>query len=84
MRPQAEAMADEAVARYKAQEGLKSVTFLADDDNGQYAALSLWDTREDAEAAGEALRAGLQQALHGIAAGPPTISLYEVYTPPGS
>ncbi|MFQ5861443.1 MAG: hypothetical protein ACE5IG_07855, partial [Dehalococcoidia bacterium] len=40
--------------------GFKGVTFLADETVGEYGGLSLWETKEDAEAATSALRPWLQ------------------------
>ena len=81
MRSTAEAMADESVARFEAQPGFVSVAFLADDEAGEYASFSLWASKEAAETAGEALKAGLQQALGDMAKGPPMLRMFEVYKP---
>lgn len=40
----------------KSQNGFKQVMFFADEDAGEYGSLSLWETKEDAQAASAALR----------------------------
>jgi len=65
----------------KARKGFHSVTFLADDNGGEYGALTVYETREDAQAAYEALFSGLEQALSGIAKAPPHEKLFEVVEP---
>jgi hypothetical protein len=81
MRSTAEKIADEIIPEVKARKGFKSVASLEDDEAGKYGSFILWESREDAEAAKEALFPILQNALTGIAKDPPTIRLFEAYEP---
>ncbi len=65
----------------KARKGFRDVTFLADDDSGEYGALTVYESKEDAQAAFDALFPGLQQALSGIAKEPPRETFFEVMAP---
>ncbi len=56
-------LADQFAPIFRRQRGFRSVTFLADEARGEYGSFSLWDTREAAEAASEAMRQELQQAM---------------------
>jgi len=81
MRSTAEKLADQFASAHKTLKGFKSATFIGDDTVGEYGALTLWESKEDAEAAGTALGPKLEQALSGIVKGPPTRRLFEVYEP---
>ena len=78
-----EKIADIIAPLYRAAKGFKSVTFFAADETGECGALSLWESREDAEAAGASFRLKLQELTTGILEGPPTVRGYEVYEPKG-
>ena len=58
---QAFRIADAIDPLMKQQQGFKSVVWLYDESAGEYGALSVWDTREDADAAGAALAPKLQE-----------------------
>ena len=58
--------------------GFKSATFIADDSAGEYAGLSLWETKEDAESALAETDPKVQQQIGSIATGPVTRKIYEV------
>jgi heme-degrading monooxygenase HmoA len=81
MRSAAEEILEEMSPRVKARNGFRSVNFLSDDEAGEYGAFVLWETKEDAEVAKEALLPILQSKLTGIAKSPPTIRLFEVIEP---
>ena len=81
MRSTAEKLGDQFASVFKTLKGFKSATFLADDTASEYGCLSLWESKEDAEAASTVIRPQLEQALSGIAKGPPTVRLFEVYEP---
>ncbi len=81
MRSTADKIADEMIPKVKARKGFQNVNFLGDDEAGEYGAFVLWETKEDAEAAKEALFPILQNKLTGIAKGPPTHKLFEVIEP---
>ena len=80
-----ERLADRFAPIFKAQKGFKSVTFFeADAAAGEYGSFSLWDTREDAEAADAALMPQLQQAVGGAGLqmrGTPIRGISEGYEP---
>ncbi len=64
---------------YRAQPGFASVTFVGDEATGECGSLSVWASREAAEAAGAALLPQLQQVVAGLLIGPPTSRFYAVY-----
>ncbi len=78
-RAAAEALADEMVPLVKAQPGNQGVTFLMDEENGEYGALILFDTKEHADAAKEKMFPILMSKIGEIVKGPPSLKLFEVY-----
>jgi heme-degrading monooxygenase HmoA len=84
-RSEVEQLADRFAPIFRAQRGFKSVTFFeADAAAGEYRSFSLWDTREDAEAAAAALMPQLQQAMGGaglLVRGIPIRRIGEVFEP---
>ena len=80
-RSTAEKLADQFAPVLRTLKGFKSVTFLGDDTAGEYASLTLWELKEDAEAAVAATGSQLEQALSGIVKGPPIHRLFEVFEP---
>ena len=58
--------------------GFKRATFVGDASTGEYAALSLWECKEDAEAALKDTEPGVKDQLGGIAKGPVTRKIFEV------
>ena len=83
MRSTAEEMADQFAVAFKEFKGFKSVIFLGDETAGEYGSLTIWETKEDAEAASTVMRPKLEQAVSGIAKAPPTRQFFEVYEPKG-
>ena len=81
MRTESEKIADQFAAVHKNMKGFKGATFLGDDSIGEYGALSIWESKDDAEASSASLRPKLEQALSGIAKGPPTSRLFDIYEP---
>lgn len=81
MRSTGEKIADTFASLYRAAKGFKSAIFFADDETGECGALSLWESREDAEAAGTVFKPKLQELTKGILEGLPTVRGYEVYEP---
>ena len=81
MRSTMEKLTDQFASVLKTLKGFKSATFFGDDTVGECGCLSLWESKEDVEAAGTALGPKLEQALSGIVKGPPTRRLFEVYEP---
>ena len=81
MRAQAERNADEFAVAHKPLKGFKSGIFLGDDAIGEYGSLTTWETLDDLKSASDILRPKLTEALSGIAKGPPTVRVFEVYEP---
>jgi len=81
MRSTAEKLADQFAPVIEAQKGFKKITWFGDEAEGDYGTFSLWESREDAEAEAEAVRPQFEQAVSGIAKGPPTRRFFEVYEP---
>jgi heme-degrading monooxygenase HmoA len=66
----------------QAMKGFKGMTMLADYDAGEYAGMTLWETKEDAEAALAATQPVMKESLGALMKGPPTGKLYQVWEPP--
>ena len=81
MRSTAEKLADQFAPALKALKGFKRVTFFGDELVGEYGSLSIWESKDDAEAAGAVMGPQLEQAVRGIVKGPPTRRFFEVYEP---
>lgn len=64
---------------YRAQPGFESVTFVGDEATGECGSLSLWASREAAEAGSAALLPQLQQVVAGLLVGLPVSRFYAVY-----
>jgi heme-degrading monooxygenase HmoA len=85
-RGQAEKLADQFAPIFRRQKGFRSVTFILDQEKGEYGTFSLWDSQQDADAVGERMRQELQQAMSQIGLqpqGPLSPRLLEVYEPKG-
>ncbi len=76
-----EKLADQFAPALRALKGFKRVTFFGDEAVGEYGSLSLWESKEDVEAAAAVLGPKLEQAVSGIAKEPPTRRFFEVYEP---
>lgn len=63
--------------------GFKSITMFGDYETGEYGGLSVWETKEDAEAAIAATGPKMQEALGDMLKGPPTQQVFEVFEPGG-
>ena len=81
MRSAGEKLADQFAPTFRAMQGFKTVTFFGDETTGEYGSLTLWETKEDAEAAAAVMGPKLEQAVSGIAKAPPTRRFFEVYEP---
>lgn len=81
VRGDVEALADQMFVYIKTLKGFVSVHFLVSEDGNEYGTFSLWESREDAESAGELLRARSSDALQSLTAEPPTQQVLEVYKP---
>ena len=74
---------NEMIPRIKARKGFKDIHFMGDEETGEYCEIIHWESKEDAEAAKEALLPILEQKIGGIAKGRPVTKLYEMYEPRG-
>ena len=81
MRSAGERVADTFAPIYRTMKGFKGVTFFADHESGECGALSLWETKEDAEAATASLWPKLQEVAGGILKVPPIVRTFELYEP---
>jgi heme-degrading monooxygenase HmoA len=77
MRARMEDLADRLAPRFRTQRGFKSVTFLMDEASGEYGSFSLWETKEDAEAASAAISPHVADIFKGML----TPWVLEVYEP---
>jgi heme-degrading monooxygenase HmoA len=77
MRARMEALADQLAERFRSLPGFRSVTFVMDDATGDYGSFSLWDTREDAEAASAVVVPHVARIFQGML----TPWIFEVYEP---
>lgn len=80
-RPQVEALADSVFEIAKKQQGFISIHFIISSDESEYGSFSLWESENDAEMGGSAIRSETGATLQELAAAPPTIDVYEVYKP---
>ncbi len=77
----AEDLADKIALLYPSKNGFKSVTFIGDYEFGEYGSFSLWETKEDAEAASEELMPRLSELVGDKLQGPPIIKTFDIYDP---
>ncbi len=80
-RSEVEALADKVFALAKEQKGFISIHFIISSDESEYGSFSLWESENDAETGGSAIRSEIAEKLQGLATAPPTIDVYEVYKP---
>lgn len=78
-RPKLEALTERLMPLFRAQQGFKAMYFMADEAGGEYAGFSLWDSKEAASAASAAVNPTVREGLVGIAQGPVSPRLFEVY-----
>ncbi len=79
-RPKMERLADGVSQQVRGMAGFRSITFLADDAAGEYSSLTVWESREAAEAAQQAQADQMRQAVADLGA-QPEVRTYEVYEP---
>jgi heme-degrading monooxygenase HmoA len=79
-----EAVADQFAPIMRGLKGFREVKFFLDEQTGTYGALSLWASKEDAEAAAEATRSQFEQAMAEVGLQePPRLMTVEIYEPKG-
>ena len=74
-----EKMADQLAPALRAMKGFKAVTYFGDDTTGEYGSFTLWETKEDAEAAAAVIHPKLEKAMSSIAKATQTRRFFEVY-----
>ena len=74
-RPKMEKVADQFAPILRGLKGFRDVKFFLDEQTGTYGALSLWDSKEDAEAAAETTRPQFDQAMAEIGLATPKSGL---------
>ena len=79
MNTEAKTLAERWTASVATLPGFVDVKFLLDEDSGRYGFFSLWDTREDAERAGEDIGSELRATLIAEAGSLPVARIFEVY-----
>lgn len=77
MRPRMEALADRLAVSLEGLRGFKSVVFLMDEAAGDYGSFSLWESKEDAEAASASISPQVARIFKGML----TPWILEVYEP---
>jgi heme-degrading monooxygenase HmoA len=80
-RAQAEAIADQGYPGVAQLPGFVQLTFFLNEERNEYGAVTIWATREDAEAADALLTPQFTQAFGDLATSPIDSRIYEVYTP---
>jgi heme-degrading monooxygenase HmoA len=81
MRSAAEKLADQFALIHRGMKGFKSQIYLADYTAGEYSSVTIYESKEDAEASITANRSKLEQGIKDIVKGPPLVKTYEVYEP---
>ncbi len=76
-----EKLADQAYAQSKGMKGFRSEVYLFDTVNNEYGSLSIWETKEDMEAAVNMIAPKLREAHQPLVIEPPIRRIYEVYEP---
>jgi heme-degrading monooxygenase HmoA len=79
MRSTGEKLAEQFEPVLKSLRGFKGVTFFGNVEVGEYGSLSIWESKEDAEAAAAAMGPRLEQAVSGVVKEQPTRRFFEVY-----
>ena len=74
-------LVDEFDALYRDQRGFTHVFILGDEASGEYGSFSVWESKEDADAANAVIAPRLQQALAGLLQGLPDRWFFEVLEP---
>ncbi len=77
----AEKLADNAASVIRTLKGFRNVTFFGDDATGEYGSLSLWESREDAEAVSKVKKLQIRKLVSNILREPPTVRIFQVYEP---
>lgn len=76
-----EELADQIYTYTRSLKGFVSATCTVSEDDTEYGSFTVWQTREDAEAAGASIREKVMPKLEAILTAPPKISMMAVYEP---
>lgn len=76
-----EAMADDIFAYTKTLKGFVSATYVISEDEKEYGSFTVWDSKEEAEEAGELVREKAAPILEETVSEPPVVAVMEVYEP---
>ena len=74
-----ETLADNAYAISKGHPGFISATYMINEAETEYASLTVWESREKAEAAGAAIREKHGEVMMQVSTAPPDIEVFEIY-----
>ncbi|MFC4770199.1 hypothetical protein ACFO8Q_23260 [Effusibacillus consociatus] len=77
----AEMIADRCNGMVRKLKGFNNIIYLMDDAAGEYGALTLWESKEDAEAAIQIVYPRVRRTLDDYVQVTPDIRLFEVYEP---
>jgi heme-degrading monooxygenase HmoA len=80
-RSEVEALADHVFKFVKSQQGFISIHFVISEDENEYGSFSLWESSDDAVAAGESIRSEIGGRLQNLTSESPEVAVYEVYKP---
>jgi heme-degrading monooxygenase HmoA len=78
----ADQMGEQFTAMLKSMKGFQSMTMFGDDDTGEYGGISIWATKEDADAVMAATEGPMKEALADRVKAPPVRKLYQVWESP--
>lgn len=80
-RAEIEALADSAFELMKSMSGFITAHFLISEDETSYGSFSLWESKDDADAAAGRFRDATMPVVQKLATEAPTVMTYEVYKP---
>jgi heme-degrading monooxygenase HmoA len=80
-RPEVEALADQVFEFVKSQKGFISIHFVINEGQTEFGSFSLWESKDDAVAAGESIRSEIGGTLQNLVSEAPRVEVYEVYKP---
>jgi hypothetical protein len=79
MREVADKLSDEFAPLLSSRKGFKTATMFGDDSVGEYGGLTVWETKEDAEATMRETEPQIREALKDVVKGEPIHRLFEVW-----
>ncbi len=80
----ADKIGEQFLAMLKGMKGFESMTMFGDDENGEYGGLSLWATKEDAEAALAGTEGPMKESVGSLLKGPPVRKVFKLWEAPKS